>query len=354
MPLQQLRIEQFRCLKFVDISPGPAANLIVGANGAGKTSVLESIFLLGRGRSFRTAQTGALVKTGAAAATIFGAVHAAGADHRVGVRLGGSGMEIHLDGASGSVSDLASVLPVQIIDPQVHDLVQGPPQLRRRFLDWGVFHVKQEFLQNWRRYRRTLQQRNRALREGLASEAVQAWDTELITAGNAVDRGRREYLAALQPWLARFSAELLDVAAAAAYSPGWRDGVPLEEALKASWSKDLSHRTTQVGPHRAELRLMVDERAARHRLSRGQQKLLGASMVLAQSELVAADLEQPVLLLVDEPAAEVDESGVVRLIGALENARAQLFISALSESVIALQKKPQVFHVKHGQVRTLV
>jgi DNA replication and repair protein RecF len=354
LALQQLRIEQFRCLECIDISPGPAANLIVGANGAGKTSVLESIFLLGRGRSFRTAQTAALIKTGAAEATVFGAVHTDGADHRVGVRLGGSGMEIQLDGASGSISELASILPVQVIDPQVHDLVQGPPQLRRRFLDWGVFHVKQEFLQNWRRYRRTLQQRNRALREGLADEAVQAWDAELIAAGNEVDAGRREYLAGLQPWLARFSAELLDLTAAAAYSPGWRDGVPLAEALKTSWSKDVSQRNTQVGPHRAELRLTVDEQAARHRLSRGQQKLLGASMVLAQSELVAADLEQPVLLLVDEPAAELDESGMLRLIEALENACAQLFISALSESVITLRKEPQVFHVKHGEVRALV
>ena len=354
MGLQQLRIEAFRCLEAVEFAPHPERNVIAGPNAAGKTSILEAIYFLGRGRSFRASQTDLLIQNGARAFTIFGESQQDGVRHRLGVRCAGAGLEIHIDGQGGSVSDLASALPVQVIDPAVQQLVQGGPQIRRRFLDWGVFHVKHGFLDAWRRYRRALQQRNVALRQGAAPAAIQAWNAELIAAGLQVDQYRREYLHTLEPRLDQYSQRLTGLAAQAEYWPGWSSGNTLEQALDASWERDRSVGSTQVGPHRAEIKLIVGDQPARHRLSAGQQKLLGGAMVLAQNDYVTEVAERPAILLVDEPAAELDDDHLHKLIATLLDSTSQLFLTALRPTALPLDAPHQTFHVKHGEVVALV
>lgn len=125
-------------------------------------------------------------------------------------------------------------------------------------------------------------------------------------------------------------------------------------ALEETWARDAAYSQTHVGPHRAELALEVDDQPARHRLSRGQQKLLGISLVLAQSQFVARNLDQDVTLLVDEPAAELDNERLLALMNVLNNARAQLFISALDREALPLERLARVFHVEHGELTTLV
>jgi len=353
--VERLKIDKFRCLDAVDMTPHPETNVLVGGNGAGKTSVLEALYFLGRGRSFRSGPTAGLIQRGEAEFTVFAQISAGKMTHRVGVEQTSSAMSGRIDGNSTAGSaELASVLPVQVIGPEVHELVQGGPKERRRFVDWGVFHVKHEFLQAWRRYRRALLQRNQGLRQGLDWQAIEPWDRELLASGLEVDRHRRDYLAFLRPELQRLSLGLLDVAVEHRYRSGWPADRDFAASLDASRDRDRAQAQTHVGPHRAELVLEIEGVPARHRLSRGQQKLLSISMILAQSQLVAEQLDRSVVLLVDEPAAELDAERLQKLVTMLQSLRAQLFISALDREALPIGSDANVFHVERGSVSTLL
>jgi len=353
--VERLKIERFRCLNAVDLSPHQQTNILVGANGAGKTSVLEALYFLGRGRSFRSGPASGLIQRGAADFTAFAQINTGGVTHRAGIELSTAAMMARIDGDSKVTNaDLAAILPVQAIDPEVHELIQGGPKERRRFMDWGVFHVKHDFLGAWQRYRRALVQRNQALRQGLEWAVIEPWDHELLSAGEVIDRQRREYLQQLEPELKRLSVGLLDVDAEYRYRSGWPADDDFAAALLASRERDRNQARTNVGPHRAELVMEIDGVAARHRLSRGQQKLLSMAMILAQSQFVAEQLDQRVVLLVDEPAAELDSDRLERLVEMLGTLRAQLFISALDREALPIESEMQVFHVERGSVSTLL
>jgi DNA replication and repair protein RecF len=355
LALESVKVERFRCLDQIEFCPDASLNLIFGENGAGKTSVLEALFYLGRGRSFRSSQVSSLIQTDADDFTVFGKIQDGGKRYRLGVQVGRGSSDVHINGQGGGhTADLVEAFPVQIIDPEVHLLVQGAPKGRRQFVDWGVFHVKHDFLAAWRRYRRALRQRNMALRQGLERATIDIWDRELVESGLRVDELRRVYLGGFEPVFSRISEQLLGEQAICRYFTGW----PMEEtfsaALNDSWDRDRKHGVTHVGPHRAELRLEVDERPARHRLSRGQQKLLGTALVLAQCEFVASSLGRTVALLVDEPAAELDSGNLEQLIEALVKPGVQLFLTALKSDALPLNSKPTLFHVKHGELSTLL
>jgi DNA replication and repair protein RecF len=355
LALQKVKVDKFRCLDSVEFTPHPGTNLIFGQNGAGKTSVLEALFLLGRGRSFRPGQAQGLIQTGSEELTIFGEISGEAQGFRLGLQIGPGGKNIHVNGESnGQLVDLVAAFPVQVIDPEVHQLIQGGPQGRRRFLDWGVFHVKHDFLPAWRRYRRALQQRNTALRQKMPMTTIQAWDTEIVSEGQRVDADRRDYLEQFQTVFSRISSQLLGTSAECRYLPGWASSETLQSAVSASIDRDRQYGQTHVGPHRAELTLEVDGEPARHRLSRGQQKLLGISLILAQSEYVAEETGRSVALLVDEPAAELDSEHLEQLIDALEKPGIQLFLTALREDALQLKTDARLFHVKHGALATLL
>lgn len=355
MGIERVSIERFRCLESLEIEPHSGSNVIVGENGAGKTSILEALFFLGRGRSFRPGGSAGLIQDGAKEFILFAEVGSRGVHRRLGLRLDATGLQIRVDGEGpAAVAELAAALPLQVIEPEIHELVQGGPQGRRRFVDWGVFHVKHEFYPVWRRYRRALQQRNLALRQALSRDVVQAWDQELIGTGQEIDRLRRNYLEMLEPGFARASTRLLGESGRYRYRPGWPRDQDFRKALAGSWERDTAHGRTHVGPHLAELVVEVDEAAARNRLSRGQQKLLGISMVLAQARLVSDSLDTEVTLLVDEPSAELDETRLKALLEMLEGSRAQLFITALDRATLPLESPTRVFHVERGKLVTLV
>ena len=167
MPLSRVRITTLRCLREVELELDPSRNYIFGPNGAGKTSLREGLFVLGRGRSFRTRQMRRLVRHGADGFAVFGVADVDGAERRLGVAYRAGRLEKKIDGQPAvGMAQLDALLPVHAIDPSTHAIVEGGPSERRRFLDWGVFHVEPTYLDAWKGYRRVLSQRNAALKRG--------------------------------------------------------------------------------------------------------------------------------------------------------------------------------------------
>ena len=351
MTLQVFKTTGFRCLEEVALEPDPHLNLIFGPNASGKTSLLEAIYYLGRGRSFRASGNRELVRTGERQFTLFGEVSCADRVHKAGIEVESGARRVRVDGENATGADLAAILPVQAIDPEIHNLVQGGPEFRRRFLDWGVFHVKHSFLEEWRRYQQALRQRNASLRMGEPDSAVSAWNAELAASGEAVNALRSDYLELYLPLLSSIIDEKIPFDSKCSYRRGWKEGFSLAEALVESLARDRAMGSTQVGPHRADLALEVHDRRARYRVSRGQQKLLAATMVIAQIRLIAEQGVSDLVLLVDDPAAELDRDNRRRLFDLLQDVPAQMFVTALEAEDLPWTSDGRMFHVEHGRLK---
>jgi len=199
--LTRFELRDLRNLATVELQPGPGLNLLLGANGAGKTSVLEGLHLLAYGRSFRGRVRDGLVRTGREAVEVFAEWMVAGEEgsHRAGLRHSGGSWDARLDGeAVGHLGELCAAFMVVTFEPGSHALVSGSGEPRRRFVDWGLFHVEQGFLPLWRRYSRALRQRNALLKSGAAAGQISAWDHELASSGEELTRRRTLYLDRLQ------------------------------------------------------------------------------------------------------------------------------------------------------------
>ena len=354
MSLQRFTVSGFRCLDDLEIEADSRLNLVTGANASGKTSLLESIFYLGRGRSFRASGNRELIQSGKKGFVLFGETEEDEKRQRIGIEVAIGHRRVRVNGAQGNSADLARLLPVQVIDPEIHQLIQGAPELRRQFLDWGVFHVKHSFLETWRWYRKALNQRNAVLRQGDSDAALSVWNEALVEHGEEIHRLRSAFIDEFNSLFSAITGENLLFPANCTYKRGWPEETSLSAALAGSIHRDRAFGSTQVGPHRADIALTVNDRRARHRVSRGQQKMLAAALVIAQTRFVAAQTSAELILLVDDPAAELDRDNRERLFQMLREIPAQMFVTALEPEDLPWSAQGQMFHVEHGKVSSLL
>jgi len=352
MALGTFRAERFRCLTHIEVELDPRVNLFVGPNASGKTSLLEAAFFLSRGRSFRSRRRDALIAHDSDDFLVAGMAMTAMAPVALGVRGGRRSIEWHVGGAEASgVAEMAEQFPAQIIDPEVHKLLEEGPGRRRRFLDWGVFHVEHVFLANWRRYHQALRQRNAALKQDAPDEDLSVWELELGQSGELLAGQRDAYLRRLASPLEAIGQALLGAPLALVHDRGWDADQALREVLGRNRARDRRYRSTQPGPHRGDVEVLVGGRPAKDHVSRGQQKLVAAGLMLAQ--LAVQDQERPgrSALLLDDPAAELDGENLARLMSLVREVPAQLWITALRPEVAELLGDARMFHVKHGEIR---
>lgn len=351
MPLGSFRAERFRCLTAIELELDPKANLFIGPNASGKTSLLEAAFFLSRGRSFRSRRREALISYGSDAFILAGQASTGPVSVPLGVRAGRSDTEWRVGGAPASgIADLAEQFPAQVIDPEVHKLLEEGPGRRRRYLDWGVFHVEHGFLPNWRRYHQALRQRNAALKDEVDDEALAVWEKELAGSGELLAASRDRYLERISIPLARIGQALLDLPISLVHHHGWNAEQPLLEALERDRARDRRYRATQLGPHRSDIAVQVGDRPAKDRVSRGQQKLVAAALMLAQLEIQEAERPGRSALLLDDPAAELDSENLARLMALVRGVPAQLWVTSLKPEIADLVTASRVFHVKHGEI----
>ncbi|MGN6519724.1 MAG: DNA replication/repair protein RecF [Dokdonella sp.] len=354
MNLRELRIENLRVLAQVELAPAPGWNIFTGSNGAGKTSLLEAAYLLSHGRSFRTSVREALARDGSGGYSVFGEIERSGGRVRVGLARTARGLDARIDGAEVPIGELLRQTAVLCFEPGSHELIAGTSEERRRYLDWGVFHVEHEFLPTWRRYQRALKQRNILLRRLASPAELDPWDHELARAAAPLAAMRRSYFDALVPHVRLLLVDLLPELGEPMieFDPGFDDTQSLVRVLADRLERDLARGHTGRGPHRADWALGFAAARRRDHLSRGQQKLSAFAFVLAQARLFAERAGEWPLICLDDLASEVDAEHQRRVLRAVAATRAQVFLtgteesSALAEAVGA----PARFHVEHGRV----
>ncbi len=353
--LTSITVENFRCIEHASLEFDPRSTGIVGDNASGKTSLLEAVYFLGHGRSFRTHQAEKLRRTGAPFFRVVGKLATSRGLLTAGLEYSQGHTEGHLAGQGISgIADIAEVLPLQVIDPGVHRLVEEGSARRRRLMDWGVFHVKREFLGHWRRYQRALLQRNAALRSSDAEQLITPWERDFCMAGTEVDDLRSSYIEALKPHFESLASQLVAPGTTLKYRRGWSEDMDLRQALDDSISRDLRLKTTHVGPHRADISFVVEGVAAKDRVSRGQQKMLAAAFILAQLQCHTALGAIPTMLMLDDPAAELDVDNLGKLLLAIAQIPSQLIVTSVHERGLRGIEIGRRFHVEQGRFQPML
>ncbi|WP_086480007.1 DNA replication/repair protein RecF [Oceanospirillum sanctuarii] len=363
MSLRRLDIANFRNLNSVRLQPAPGVNLIIGENGAGKTSILEAISVLSTGRSFRASRTPAIINFEEDAYTLFAEVFNALAEHQQIVPVGisrnrQSEQQIRIAGQQArSASQLAELLPVQTINSESFQLLEGSPKVRRQYVDWGVFHVEHGFFPVWQAGQKALKQRNKLLKYGKIQGSAQLdiWDESLAGYAEQIDQYRSRYIELLKP---EFEATLSELSfsdqVSLSYYRGWERGSDCLDVLRQNREKDWALGFTQSGPHRADLKIRVNKLPAVDVLSRGQQKLVVCALLLAQGRLMQKVTGKQSIYLVDDLPAELDSEHRIYLCRVLEEMQCQVFITSVEADALidswSASTPMNVFHVKHGQL----
>ena len=355
--LSHLEVEAFRNLERLRTELSPGLNLIEGPNASGKTSLLEAVHCLCVGKSFRTTKGRELVQWGREKATVFGRLAVGEEKHRIGVgKTREGGTEIRMDGRQvESAAEVAQLAPVQVVGTEAYALVAEGPWLRRRFLDWGVFHVEHGYGTAWQRYRRALRQRNALLRSGTPKDAeLQYWDETVADAGTAVTEARARYTDLLAQEARDRLQGWFDLDLDLRLSKGWRGEESLLDTMREQRAQDRERGFTGRGPHRADLRIRVEGRTG-DALSRGQQKAVAVTLKMAQ---VAVLRRQGLgcLVLFDDLAAELDRQNRERVSAFLAEMAVQTLVTATEPEVVCTEPWDEVrrFHVEHGRVAPVV
>jgi DNA replication and repair protein RecF len=355
--LTELTLTDFRNIRQATIAPSSSLNLVIGENGSGKTSLLEAIYLLAMGRSFRSRFLKQVVNEQADTLTLFGKINN---QKPLGLRYEAkTGLQIRLDNAPlKRLSDLALSLPVQFIPPNCHAYFEDGPKYRRRIIDWGLFHVEQQFNFHWQSYKKGLQQRNAAIKQKQQNAQIQVWDVHLVKHAKAITEMRSDYLKELFDVFIPIFKTICPIfdnsTFTLRYSQGWQKDTQLSEQLSLHLERDKALGYTRSGAHAADWLFRIDNTHPGERLSRGQQKLFFLALSMAQIKLLKTSnqLNQSILLI-DDLSSELDAAHQLLVIDMLRKLSVQTFISSTNmtlENEVNDDENEKLFHVKQGVI----
>jgi DNA replication and repair protein RecF len=343
-----LRATAFRNLKATAVSFGPGTNILLGANGQGKTNLLEAVTVLGNLRSFRESSMARVVAHGEAGFSLDGVVATTGGRVSLGQEVSAGPpiqRRLTVAGRPASVAQYLQVFPVFTLSGADRELVVGPPAARRAFVDRCVFLTEPPYFDDLRRYRRSLSQRNAALSAMVPDNEMDAWESRLAaTAAAVVDRRHRMVRRLADSFQTVYSelrgGDFPELGLA------YRGESTQDEAAKVTEveeyyrkryneTRDRDRRLgfTGEGPHRHDLVLKADGRTVRHVLSSGQTKMVAAALRLASLTQVEKERGERFAVIIDDVDAELDKEALSRLVHHLEGTR-QLFLSSADSAVL--------------------
>jgi DNA replication and repair protein RecF len=361
MHISQVRLENFRNFQAVQLSPHTQLNILFGENGAGKSSILEAIHVLGYGRSFRTSKPDSFISDGSLLAAAFCKFQKLEDMYSLGFsRSKTDGYKFSVNGEkTKKIADIARILPVQIFTPQSSDLILGPPLGRRRYIDWLLFHVEQKFQYINARYQNCLSQRNALLkqfdfRDATVFSEQDVWCGQLADLGNSITELRQTHIMRLNVEISALYRKFYpEIEIVLRYNKGWDKSLTLKDSLTTKLERDLFRGSTSAGPHKADLQFIVDGKNAAEYMSRGQLRLLVSILLLAEVKILKELMGKPSVFLIDDISAELDEQTREKFLKEVLQQDTQVFVTAIEESQLSFihnYNNKKVFHVKQNHV----
>lgn len=363
MPIQSISFKNFRNLKepLVPVGFSGSFNVITGANAAGKTSLLEALYMLTTARSFRTRLIRSIVRHEEAekSFTVTGRVGSS----FIGIEKSDDKTRIRIQGEEVKVaSELAALQPILLFEPASFSLLTGTPGERRRFMDWGVFHVEHRFIGAWSEYQRCLKQRNSLLRSDKMNPALlDVWESKLGEISEEVSLYRNDYFDRFERSFIQYMAKFgLSQNVKLSYQKGWQKDEKLVTVLKSNRERDHQSRFTAFGPHRADFRMTLEGRPIREVFSRGQLKLATLALFMSHIDQLAQRGKHTVFMI-DDISSELDQGNLARAIAELRHFESQVFLTSLDSEIISMiasaslfntaqLESIKMFHVEHGQI----
>ncbi len=357
MSLDYIHITNFRNLRAIELKLSSGFNFFLGDNGSGKTSILEAVYFLTHGRSFRTSSINRIIHHDATAFTLFGMFsYQDQMSGQAGItRYRNGDSRIKVNGADNStIVDLVNIQPLLLINPFTFHLLDAGPLYRRQFIDWGLFHVEHQFLTTWRKVQRILKQRNAALKYKDDLQQAKIWNTEFVASSKALNAFRQTYLEQLQPIFLTLATTLTRYQNITLhYYAGWDDSLDLAEVLDKAYIRDSLLGYTQYGPQKADIIIKCNNVPAVELLSRGEQKLLVYALKLAQGMLLQKMVNKNCIYLIDDLAAELDSDNQKKLFEILHTLNTQVLVTGVeSISNLVTENEIKVFQVKEGQLKS--
>ncbi|GLQ71970.1 DNA replication/repair protein RecF [Vibrio sp. vnigr-6D03] len=356
MPLTRLIVQTFRNIEACDVELSPGFNFLIGPNGSGKTSIIEAIYLLGHGRSFKSSLTGRVIQNDCDELFVHGRfLNQDQFELPIGINKQRDGStEVKIGGQSGQkLAQLAQVLPLQLIHPEGFELLTDGPKFRRAFIDWGVFHTESHFYDAWGRFKRLNKQRNALLKTATHYKELSYWDQQMATLAENISQWRQEYVENMKKvaeeicrtFLPEFDIQLK-------YYRGWDKDTPYQDILENNFERDQSLGYTFSGPNKADLKIKVNGTPVEDVLSRGQLKLMVCALRVAQGQHLTQMTGKQCIYLIDDFASELDSQRRQRLADCLKSTGAQVFVSSITESQVVdmLDDNGKMFHVEHGKI----
>jgi DNA replication and repair protein RecF len=359
--IEKLTVQHCRVIDNAELTLSSGLNLIIGDNGSGKSSLLEGLYLLSRGRSFRTSRISELISH--EHTSILSTARLAIDDSPLGVMLGieksSDNVRIRINKKTvKGQAELTRLLPVTLIHPEVVNLITGGPSIRRAFIDWIAFYLDDRFYDLWKRYQRILKQRNVCLRDASQRGSLSYWTQELIALQAPLHELRMQGLKKLEESIEHYQPVLwegadLSLMLGTGFSADTdiQDKTVLVNVFDARQEQDIKTGNTFYGIHRADLNIKINDIPAAKSASRGQLKMLSILLLLAQSHSISGNIKGRGVIAIDDLAAELDDENRSRLLKTLLATGQQLLVTSTHEQLDSLGlsgKNTKMFHVKHG------
>lgn len=351
MRFEKLSLKNVRIIESEIIYPNPGVNLIYGKNGSGKTSVLEAIHLLSRAKSFRTPKINELLKKGEKSLLVTGQLDH---DHQGTIAVGFSREEnkskIRFQSTPvQSISEQAAKIPIVTQTTESHSLLTGGPKIRRKWLDWYMFHVEPKYLSSWKKYHTALRNRNLLLRKYGKMEELDVWEHQMVEFGTKIIEMSKKAIDQINHVFKQKAMKIVGEEVDITYS-SVAEIADYRENLQRNREHDRERGFALIGPHRASIEFFINEQKAAKFLSRGQSKLYISAQKLAEIDCMMEKTGLKPVLLLDDVAAELDSDSRGIILKELEASGIQSFITTTEASLFP-QFESSLFHVERGCVK---
>ncbi|MFD2165801.1 DNA replication/repair protein RecF [Thalassotalea euphylliae] len=360
MTIVSLYVKNLRNLNEQGLKLSSSTNIVIGDNGSGKSSILESLFCIGHGKSFRTIKSESICHFEHEEFFI-NVKDEQGRSYGLSKKKSDPSFQIKIDNARVSkLSELAKHFAVQIVTPESFKLFFGGAKERRKFLDLGLFHVEHLFSEQWKWFSKIHKQRNALIKTRDKSFDFEYWTNEFVNSSEQISKLRSDYVIKLEnelaSWLPILLPEISDRVSLHFYK-GWSSSKPLHVVLKENFNREMKQGFSFSGAHKFDLKFLVDGKPLDLKLSRGQQKLFLVALTFAQTKLIEQVKPVKPILLIDDFGAELDVNSRVLLEKALSKLDCQMVITAIEKSAVeslfsseTIRKNCSMFHVEHGKI----
>lgn len=336
MPLERLHLNNFRLFKDNLFEFGDGANLILGKNGTGKTSILEAINVLFSGNSFRTKETKTCINSDSSFFLVSGMGTVSGKNLTLSVENKFDQRIKSQRKLEGRVVRKEELSYMQVILAKHLRMIEGEPEIRRDHFNELMFHVKPSSKALHSKYSKALKQRNKALKRGLPQKEISLWSSELSSIGLDLSMEQysffKEYKEEVKNYLeevtSRGSFKFLEDTSIS-FTKGWERSLKLSDSLKSSLDKDRALGYTTKGPHRMDFTFSIKKKKAAAQLSRGQLKILILLTFLSNLNLLDGPNSRESILLIDDLGSELDITNLTEILKEILRLKNQIILTGI-------------------------